>query len=48
LQSCRELDAKITSLRSTASKEKQMARQVAANLEIKTLLAERQWVAANV
>ena len=48
LHRCLEMDAKITSLRSTASKEKQMARQVAANLEIKTLLAERQRVAANI
>ncbi len=45
LQRCRELDAKIASLRSAASKEKQMARQVAANLEIKALLAERQQAA---
>lgn len=48
LRRCRELDAKIANLRSAASKEKQMARQVAVNLEIRTLLAERQRVAANV
>lgn len=48
LQRCRELDARIASLRSAASKEKQLARQVAANLEIKALLVERQRVAANI
>lgn len=47
LRQCRELDAKIASLRLSASKEKQTAHQVAANLEIKALLAERQRVAAN-
>lgn len=40
-----ELDAQISSLRAAASKEKQMARQVAANLEIKALMAERQQAA---
>lgn len=45
LHRCRDLDLRIASLRTTASKEKQMARQVAANLEIKALLAERQQVA---
>lgn len=48
LRRYRELDSKIASLRSAACKEKQKARQAAANLEIKTLLAERQRVAANV
>lgn len=48
LHRCRELDAQIASLRSAASKEKQVARQVAVNLEIKALLAERQRVAAHV
>lgn len=48
LHQCRELDAKIASLRLSASKEKQTARQVAANLEIKALLAERQRVADNI
>lgn len=47
LRQCRELDAKIASLCLSASKEKQTAHQVAANLEIKALLAERQRVAAN-
>lgn len=41
LRRCRELDTQIASLRSLASKEKQMARQVTANLEIQALLAER-------
>ena len=41
LQQCRELDARIAGLRSTASKEKQLARQVAINLEIKDLTAQR-------
>lgn len=45
LRRCHELDAQISSLRAAASKEKQMARQVAANLEIKALLAERQQAA---
>ena len=45
LRRCHELDAQIRSLRAAASKEKQMARQVAANLEIKALMAERQQAA---
>ena len=45
LRRCQELDAQISSLRAAASKEKQMARQVAANLEIKALMAERQQAA---
>jgi hypothetical protein len=48
LHRCRELDAQIGSLRSAVSKEKQVARQVAVNLEIKALLAERQRTATNV
>lgn len=48
LHHCRDLDVRIASLRSAASKEKQMARQVAANLEIKALLAERQQVATGI
>lgn len=39
---CRELDARIVSLKVAAKKEKQMTRQVAVNLEIKALMAERQ------
>lgn len=48
LRRCRDLDVRIASLRSAASKEKQITRQVAANLEIKALLAERQQVAASI
>lgn len=43
-----ELDAQINSLRAAAGKEKQIARQVAANLEIKALMAERQRAANNL
>ncbi len=46
LRRCRELEVRIASLRSAAGKEKQMARQVAANLEIQALLAERLQVAS--
>ena len=45
LRRCHELDAQISSLRAAASKEKQMARQVAVNLEIKALMTERQQAA---
>ncbi|CAM8660706.1 Protein of unknown function DUF4391 [Comamonadaceae bacterium] len=45
LRRCHELDAQISSLRAAAGKEKQMARQVAVNLEIKALMAERQQAA---
>lgn len=45
LRRCHELDAQINSLRTAASKEKQMNRQVAANLELKALMAERQQAA---
>ena len=45
LRRCRELDAQIASLRSAASSEKQIARQAAANLKMKALLAERQQAA---
>lgn len=48
LRRCHELDAQISSLRAAASKEKQMARQVAANLEIKALMAERQQAAKSL
>lgn len=48
LRRCHELDAQISSLRATASQEKQMARQVAANLEIKVLMAERQQATQNL
>lgn len=39
LQQCRELKATLTELRVRAQKERQLARQVALNLEIKQLLA---------
>lgn len=42
LRLCKDLDARIAAARSAAGKEKQMARQVAANLEIKDLLTQRQ------
>ncbi|WP_291518015.1 DUF4391 domain-containing protein [Acidovorax sp.] len=45
LRRCHELDARISSLRAAASKEKQMARQVSVNLEINALMAERQQAA---
>jgi hypothetical protein len=48
LRTCAELDARIAAARGAAAKEKQMARQVAANLEIKALLAERQRVAQSL
>lgn len=41
LQQCRELDVRIANLRSAAIKEKQLPRQIAMNLEIKTLIAQR-------
>ena len=45
LRRCHELDAQISGLRTAASKEKQIARQVAVNLQIKALMAERQQAA---
>lgn len=48
LRVCKELDVRIAAARSAASKEKQMARQVAANLEIKDLLTQRQQAAQNL
>ncbi len=41
LQRCIEIDGQIAQLRSAAVKEKQLPRQVALNLEVKRLLAER-------
>lgn len=41
LQTCERLDATITRLRAAARKEKQMARQVALNLELQQAQAER-------
>jgi hypothetical protein len=40
LLACRELEQQITALRTAAAKEKQLARQVALNLEIKILQAK--------
>lgn len=48
LRQCQALDVKISQLRTQASKQKQMARQVAVNLEIKTLLEQRQQVMARL
>jgi hypothetical protein len=48
LRQCQELDIKINNLRLAVSKEKQMARQVAINLEIKALLAEHTQAAASL
>jgi hypothetical protein len=42
LLACREIEQQIASLRSAAVKEKQLARQVAMNLEIKQLQAKQQ------
>ena len=42
LLACRELEQQITALRTAAAKEKQLARQVALNLEIKQLQAKQQ------
>lgn len=41
LLACRELEQQITALRTAAAKEKQLARQVALNLEIKQLQAKQ-------
>ncbi|MDD5177495.1 MAG: DUF4391 domain-containing protein [Sterolibacterium sp.] len=48
LHRCREIESEVARLRLAAEKEKQMARQVAVNLEIKALLAERERSAANL
>lgn len=48
LHRCQEIDAQIASLRIAASKEKQMARQVAINLEIKALRTDRAQAAASL
>jgi hypothetical protein len=45
---CQDLDEKIRSLRIRANKEKQMARQVEVNLEIKRLLIERQKITTSI
>lgn len=48
LHRCREIDGEVARLRLAAAKEKQMACQVAVNMEIKALLAERERAAANL
>lgn len=48
LLACRKLEQQITSLRSAAAKEKQLARQVALNLEIKQLQAKQQQAVSNL
>lgn len=48
LHRCREIDEAAARLRLAAAKENQMARQVAVNMEIKALLAERERAAANL
>ena len=48
LHRCREIDGEVARLRLAAAKEKQVARQVAVNMEIKALLAERERTAANL
>lgn len=45
---CRDIDSQIASLRTSAAKEKQLARQVAINLEIKALQAEKSAVSAEI
>lgn len=48
LHACQDLDVRIAAARKAAAKEKQLARQVAANLEIKALLAQRQQIAQDL
>lgn len=48
LHRCWEIDGEVARLRLAAGKEKQMARQVAVNTEIKALLAERERAATNL
>jgi hypothetical protein len=48
LQRCRDIDCQIASLTLAASKEKQLARQVAINLDIKALLIQRKLSAADL
>jgi len=48
LLACREIEQKIATLRAAASKEKQLARQVALNLEIKQLQAMLNQAASNL
>ncbi len=48
LHRCREIDGEVARLRLAAAKEKQIARQVAVNMEIKALLAEREQATTNL
>lgn len=48
LLACRELEQQITTLRAAAAKERQLARQVALNLEIKQLQAMQQQAVSNL
>lgn len=48
LRQCLALDVQISGLRHQAAKEKQMSRQVAANIEINRLLAERQKISTGI
>ena len=48
LLACRELEQQITALRTAAAKEKQLARQVALNLEIKQLQTKQHQSASNL
>jgi uncharacterized membrane protein len=48
LLACRELEQQIASLRAAAGKEKQLARQVAMNLEIKQLQTKQQQASAQL
>lgn len=48
LLACREIEQKIAALRAAATKEKQVARQVALNLEIKQLQAKQQQARAQL
>ncbi|MFO6312437.1 DUF4391 domain-containing protein, partial [Pseudomonas aeruginosa] len=45
LADCERLEGEISRLRAQGAKEKQMARQVEINLQLKALLAERQQIA---
>jgi hypothetical protein len=48
LQTCREIEQQISALRIAAAKEKQIARQVELNLEIKVLQAKREQAASKL
>lgn len=48
LHQCRDIEQQIATLRTTAAKEKQIARQVALNLEIKVLQAKREQTASKL